>query len=60
MTTAAWALTSVNLAFFVVFMGLALYGRFYLALVVGLLGQVSLGSVCLGSAGDRRVPTPGN
>jgi hypothetical protein len=41
MTTAAWALTSVNLAFFVAFMGLALYGRFYLALVVGLLGQVT-------------------
>jgi hypothetical protein len=41
MPTAAWALTSVNLAFFVAFMGLALYGRFYLALVVGLLGQVT-------------------
>jgi hypothetical protein len=41
MATAAWALTSVSLALLVAFLVLALYGRFYLALVVGLLGQVT-------------------
>jgi hypothetical protein len=38
--TAAWALTSINLALFVAFVGLALYGRYYLAIVLALMVNV--------------------
>jgi len=38
--TAAWALTSINLALFVAFIGLALYGWYYLAIVLALMVNV--------------------
>jgi hypothetical protein len=38
--TAAWALTSINLALFVAFVGLALYGWYYLATVLALMVNV--------------------